>query len=420
MLSACHEQQIELHNDEEPSTESNTVTKENAVSVEYEPAETVQNHGRFAEAYLSVLDKGQQTVILEYFEAYYMTLATLEHRDISMLFSNDANRFVDLHDEVWDYMVEVRKMQSADLRMISYHFTIDDVLVEQLTDEYEQNASRISLTVDSRFRFAAFPEIETEEYGMMHYFTLIETENGWRVQEHIERGNLYRAFLGEDSQQLWMEDQLDLSDASKQWEFEAIKESLLKRARLNVDLRSEQGKTIDELKVDVPYNRLEAKQYAEKWIDKRNESWFDYGNYGGNCQNFASQCLLAGGIPMDIAGYQWKWYDDRPNEKKVRKGRSPAWTGVEKFVEYAGYNEGFGLAATVEAPYDQGEIGDLIIMGYDDKWRHTVIITDVITNDQGEFLDYLVASNTVNQRHFPVSAHMYTRQILVKIHGWNR
>lgn len=64
--------------------------------VEYEPAETVQNHGRFAEAYLSVLDKGQQTVILEYFEAYYMTLATLEHRDISMLFSNDANRFVDL------------------------------------------------------------------------------------------------------------------------------------------------------------------------------------------------------------------------------------------------------------------------------------------------------------------------------------
>lgn len=87
MLSACHEQQIELHNDEEPSTESNTVTKENAVSVEYEPAETVQNHGRFAEAYLSVLDKGQQTVILEYFEAYYMTLATLEHRDISMLFS---------------------------------------------------------------------------------------------------------------------------------------------------------------------------------------------------------------------------------------------------------------------------------------------------------------------------------------------
>ena len=67
-----------------------------------------------------------------------------------------------------------------------------------------------------------------------------------------------------------------------------------------------------------------------------------------------------------------------------------------------------------------GEIGDVLILGYDEEnLYHAVIITDVVTDEEGNVVDYLVHSNTANQESFPVSAYGYTYQVLVKICGWN-
>lgn len=159
---------------------------------------------------------------------------------------------------------------------------------------------------------------------------------------------------------------------------------------------------------------------ADRYVDERNDAWPDYAGSGGNCQNFASQVLLAGGIPMDIYGDAvWKWYSDEVSNSPGAQGRSSSWTGVNEFVEYAAANSGYGLVAETEAPYFSGEPGDLLHMGIDGDWGHTVVIASVVTNAQGEVVDYLVDSNTGNLRSYPASLYGYPEIILTRIAGWN-
>lgn len=44
-----------------------------------------------------------------------------------------------------------------------------------------------------------------------------------------------------------------------------------------------------------PYNRGKAVAYALEWAMSRNPAYLDFEELGGDCTNFASQCLLAGG-----------------------------------------------------------------------------------------------------------------------------
>ena len=157
------------------------------------------------------------------------------------------------------------------------------------------------------------------------------------------------------------------------------------------------------------------------WVEARNSaSWPSYDRNGGNCANYTSQCMLAGGIPMDYFGTsQWKWFGSTPNTAQAATGRSGAWSGVNEFYSYVTGNTGYGLVAEANANYAAGEPGDLIQLGYDDDWRHVVIITEVIRDGDGKAVDYLVNSNTADLRSYPVSAYIYPQHRLIKIYGWN-
>lgn len=43
-----------------------------------------------------------------------------------------------------------------------------------------------------------------------------------------------------------------------------------------------------------PYRRLNAVLYAHRWAYGRNPQFYDYEAIGGDCTNFASQCIYAG------------------------------------------------------------------------------------------------------------------------------
>ena len=120
-----------------------------------------------------------------------------------------------------------------------------------------------------------------------------------------------------------------------------------------------------------------------------------------------------------FAPAQWKWYGNTPNSAFVASGRAPAWTGVSQFLDYVQNNTGFGMVAFADAPFYSGQPGDIIHMGYNGNWRHTVIITDIIKDADGGTEDYLIASNTANLLDFPVSAFHYQEQMLIKVFGWN-
>lgn len=77
----------------------------------------------------------------------------------------------------------------------------------------------------------------------------------------------------------------------------------------------------------IPYDRAAAVAYAHRWAFGRNPKFYDYEELGGDCTNFASQCLYAGtGVMNFTPVYGW-YYIDANN-------KAPAWTGVEYFRNF--------------------------------------------------------------------------------------
>ncbi len=119
----------------------------------------------------------------------------------------------------------------------------------------------------------------------------------------------------------------------------------------------------------IPYNRERAISYAHQWAYRRNPNYYDFENLGGDCTNFASQCLYAGAGVMDFTP-TFGWYYISANNK------APAWSGVTYFYNYITRKETrpgpFGFEATLE----QLEPGDFVQIGFkgNNLFSHTPII----------------------------------------------
>lgn len=116
---------------------------------------------------------------------------------------------------------------------------------------------------------------------------------------------------------------------------------------------------------------------------------------------------------------QWKWYGEEVDLDESDSGRSPAWTGVAEFYSYASENDGYGLAAVVDDNVFSGSIGDVLQYGHNGDWLHSVIVTDVIEDSDGNMADYLINSNTTDRINYPASAYGYSELRLIKVLGWN-
>lgn len=119
----------------------------------------------------------------------------------------------------------------------------------------------------------------------------------------------------------------------------------------------------------LPYNRGAALAYAAEWALKRNPAFYDYSELGGDCTNFASQVLLAGGASMN---YQpvLGWYYIDANRK------SPSWTGVDFLYQFLVSNRTKGPFG-IEANPTNVEVGDLIQLSFQggSHFNHTLVIT---------------------------------------------
>ena len=119
------------------------------------------------------------------------------------------------------------------------------------------------------------------------------------------------------------------------------------------------------------YNRRTAVSYANRWAYFRNPEFYDFSEIGGDCTNFASQCLLAGGAVMNYTPtYGWYYRDS--------EDRTASWTGVQYFYDFITQNEGVGPFGS-EVAISQMRPGDIIqlITGEETDYHHTIIVTEV-------------------------------------------
>lgn len=392
----------------QPLTEQETVTAETVetTAVVAEPADSgMRGSGEILYASeVQPLSEEQEQLILDYMNLYFASLEDFEpQEEIAALFSDEEQAA--LADSAIDFQISLRQMQDADYTLASWSYSLT---LNEITQE-EDGSLHIFARENNTQNFNQNPEIASERYDGYHLFELEQMEGSWKIRSHMMFDAVYMMLWSEGGGE---EAALRYAEAVPEY-LRLAQEQLQER---EADREREPG----ELQAQYAYDRQAAAAYADRYVDERNDAWPDYAGSGGNCQNFASQVLLAGGIPMDIYGDAvWKWYSDEVSNSPGAQGRSSSWTGVNQFVEYAAANTGYGLVAETEAPYFSGEPGDLLHMGIDGDWGHTVVIASAVTNGQGEVVDYLVDSNTGNLRNYPASLYGYPEIILTRIGGWN-
>ena len=356
----------------------------------------------------SPLSREQEAVIHTYMTRAYECLGRLEEPDFSDLFTDETQALASQSGIA--LQIGTRTLiDGVDYTLTGYHYTLSCIQTGVLEDGAVEMGA-IETVVQN---FTQLPGVDSQRSGNFHHFVLEEVDGTWYIRSHMQYDTLYGQLM-EEGEGDWRE--ADLAQAYIQ-----AMPGYLEEIRAAQALREEQlGQDAALPQAEQDYDWQAALAYADEYAMDRNGAWTDYSSVGGNCQNYVSQCLLAGGIPMDISGSAvWKWYGSTPSNSARAEGRSTSWTGAGSFRTYAEDNTGFGLVAQVDAPYYSGRPGDLIQMGTEGVWRHVVIIRDLVTDGAGNTVDYLINSNTNDMRNFPASLYCYPIFSLTRIAGWN-
>ena len=159
----------------------------------------------------------------------------------------------------------------------------------------------------------------------------------------------------------------------------------------------------------IPYDREAAVRYAHRWAYDRNPRFYNYNEIGGDCTNFASQCLYAGTKVMNYTP-TFGWYYIDPNDK------APAWTGVPffyKFLTRSAISPGpFG----VDGGLEQLEPGDFVQFRFRGKvFGHTPVVVDVGQPPAPE--NILLAAHSEDADFRPLNTYSYRELRAIHILG---
>lgn len=155
---------------------------------------------------------------------------------------------------------------------------------------------------------------------------------------------------------------------------------------------------------ELTYNREAALAYAKKWAFKRNPAFYDFSNIGGDCTNFASQCIYAGAGVMNFTPV-YGWFYKSAND------RTASWTGVEYLYNFLTTNDGAGPYAA-EVPLSELEIGDIVQLGTaTGDFYHSPV---VVGFSRGQIL---VAAHSYDAFNKPLSSYNFAKARGIHILG---
>ncbi|MBB6731279.1 amidase domain-containing protein [Cohnella zeiphila] len=150
----------------------------------------------------------------------------------------------------------------------------------------------------------------------------------------------------------------------------------------------------DPSKRAARYRREEAAAYADRWWDRPNP---EYEEFEVNCTNFVSQCIFAGGAPMNYTGRReagW-WYRGRDKGRELWSYSWAVANGLQSYFSHS-YSHSYGLRAeAMESPKDLMP-GDVICYDWSGTglYQHNTVVTAFTPDGMP-----LVNANTVPSRH---------------------
>ena len=155
--------------------------------------------------------------------------------------------------------------------------------------------------------------------------------------------------------------------------------------------------------IEYPLNVPAETAYAKKWAYSRNPAYYNFDNNGGDCTNFISQCLYAGGAVMNYTP-DVGWYYNSPDD------RAAAWTSVEYLYKFIVNNKGVGPFGKI-IPLNEVQKGDVIQLGNSEKFYHSLLVVDIKNGTP------YIAAHMNNAYGIPLSLYDYERERCIHIIG---
>jgi len=156
-----------------------------------------------------------------------------------------------------------------------------------------------------------------------------------------------------------------------------------------------------------PYDRSAVVAYARRWALSRNPAWFNFDGLGGDCTNFASQCVYAGAQVMNYRPVLGWYYLSLAR-------RTPAWSGVEAFGQFLSNNRGAG-PQTVQVDLQDVLPGDIIQLANAGDYYHSLVVTQ--TDGSGEPASVRICCHTMDSLDRPLSTYFYETRRCFHITG---
>ena len=154
---------------------------------------------------------------------------------------------------------------------------------------------------------------------------------------------------------------------------------------------------------ELTYNRIAAVDYARKWALDRNPSFYDFEEIGGDCTNFASQCIYAGAGVMNYTPIMGWYYNSSYD-------RTPSWSGVEYLYNFLTTNKGVGPYARVVSATEV-QPGDIVQLGtMTGDFYHSPVITAITPI-------ILVAAHTYDALDRPLTSYIFDLVRFLHIEG---
>lgn len=159
---------------------------------------------------------------------------------------------------------------------------------------------------------------------------------------------------------------------------------------------------------NVGYNREKAVEYAREWALSRNPKYLNFTGIGGDCANFASQCVYSGAGVMNYKK-NYGWYYNSAYD------RAPAWSSVKYLYDFLTTNKGAGPYA-VNTEISDVEPGDIIqIATYMSEYHHTLVVADIgFTPD---ISNILICAHSYDSLDRPLDSYDITRIRCLHIEG---
>ena len=153
----------------------------------------------------------------------------------------------------------------------------------------------------------------------------------------------------------------------------------------------------------IPFDRTAAAEYARRWALGRNPEYYNFENIGGDCTNFASQCIYAGAKVMNYTPVTGWYYNSVAD-------RTASWSGVEYLYKFLINNRSVGPFARI-VNRDEAKVGDIVQLGRsDESFYHSPVITAVTPT-------ILVAAHTFDALDRPLDSYIYDNLRFIHIEG---